>query len=154
MTLPKLQWWNVSYFIIFGQKILFSWKNYIFTHYRVGVIIKGPEPSPPRRFPSNVKRFRPSVSIHYIQMLLFLIPATEFLLSFSDLLSQFYFSKSYFTPSHFDRKMCEHFAWIKSYKFLFANKIMKMNPPMVLIFFKFPQMEKGGIPKIALVFLL
>ena len=24
---------------------------------------------------------------------------------------------------------------------------MKMNPPMVLIFFKFPQMEKGGIPK-------
>ena len=32
-------------------------------HHRVGVIIKGPEPSPPQRFPSDVKRFRPSIII-------------------------------------------------------------------------------------------
>ena len=35
-----------------------------FPHHRVGVILTGLEPSPPRRFPSDVKkRFRPSISI-------------------------------------------------------------------------------------------
>ena len=31
-------------------------------NHRVGVILKGPEPSPLRRFPSDVKRFRPSIN--------------------------------------------------------------------------------------------
>ena len=34
-----------------------------FPHHRVGVIIKGPQHSPPLRFLSDVKRFQPSIIV-------------------------------------------------------------------------------------------
>ena len=43
-----------------------------FPHHRVGVIMMGPEPSVPRRFPSDVKRFLPSMLLLLLLLLLLL----------------------------------------------------------------------------------
>ena len=60
-----------------------------FPHHRVGVIIKGPQPSSPRRFPSNVKRFQPSIIVPKV----FKRQATQEMAEFEPLKPKEYFDR-------------------------------------------------------------